>query len=187
MNTLLALLNAVHPLSESLQVYLITTLKEQFIPKKEFLLKTGHVSRRVCYVRSGLLRCFYTVGNEDISAWFMKEQDVIFSVESFLTQQPSTESIQALEDTVVYYISYDELQHIYRHYPEFNFIGRVLTEKYYLLSERRIQSIRMQRSLDRYDHLVAHHPDLVQRVPAKYLATYLGLTEVTLSKIKSKL
>lgn len=186
MNTLLAFLNAVHPLSESLQVYLISTLKEQVICKKDFLLKAGHVSQRVCYVRSGLLRCFYTIGDEEISAWFMKEQDVIFSVESFLTQQPSIESIQALEDTVVYYINYAELQHIYRNFPEFNFIGRVLTEKYYLLSERRIQSIRMQRALDRYDYLMAHHPDLVQRVPAKYLATYLGLTEVTLSKIKSR-
>ena len=58
----------------------------------------------------------------------MKECDVIISVESFFIQQSSKESIQALEDCILYYITYDELQHIYKTFPEFNFIGRVLTE-----------------------------------------------------------
>jgi len=61
----------------------------------------------------------------------MKEGDVIVSVESFFSQKQSYESIQALEDCILYYITYDELQFVYNHFPEFNFIGRVLVEKYY--------------------------------------------------------
>lgn len=187
MDNLIYILDSIHPISTGLKLYLSSILQEQSLKKKSYLLKAGHISRRVCYVSSGLLRCYYTVDNSDISSWFMKEGDVIFSVESFLTQRPSYESIQALEDTIIYYISYDELQHIYKTYPEFNFIGRVLTEKYYVLSEQRVQSMRMLRSMERYDHLLEHNPDLIRRVPAKYLASYLGLTEVTLSKIKAKL
>lgn len=184
MESLFTLLNSIHPMSQGLQEYLVGILQEQSLEKKDFLLKAGHVCRQVCYVSRGLLRCFYTMGEADVSSWFMKEGDVIFSVESFLLQRPSHESIQALEDTHVYYIEYKELQHIYQHFPEFNFIGRVLTERYYVLSEQRVHSMRMHRSMERYDYLMAHHPDLIQRVPAKYLATYLGLTEVTLSKVK---
>ena len=116
----------------------------------------------------------------------MKENDIIISVESFFRQTKSIESIQALEETVLYSISYNELQYIYRQFPEFNFIARVLTEKYYTLSEQRLYSIRMQRSHERYQYLLDHFPELIQRVPAKYLASYLGITEETLSRIRSK-
>lgn len=187
MEDLFGILESICPLSDGLKEFLFATLKEQPLKKKNYLLKTGQISRRVCYVKKGLLRCFYTVGDIDVSSWFMQGGDVIFSVESFLLQLPSHESIQALEDTIVYYITYEELQHIYRTFPEFNFIGRVLTEKYYVLSERRVRAMRMQKSTARYDQLMASHPDLILRVPAKYLASYLGLTEVTLSRIKAKL
>jgi len=79
------------------------------------------------------------------------------------------------------------LQSIYKKYLEFNYIGRVLTEKYYTLSEQRLYAMRMQRSLERYMHLLENFPELVKRVPSKYLASYLGITDVTLSNIKSKI
>jgi hypothetical protein len=77
----------------------------------------------------------------EVSSWFMKEGDVIVSVESFFKQKPSYESIQALEETTVHYISYDELQFIYKNFLEFNFVARVLAEHYYTLSEQRLYSI----------------------------------------------
>jgi CRP-like cAMP-binding protein len=117
----------------------------------------------------------------------MKEGDIIVSVESFYQQKSSYESIQALEDCFITYIDHGELQYIYRHFEEFNYIGRVLTEKYYCQSEQRLYSMRMQRSQERYDYLLEHHPELVLRVAAKYLASYLGITEVTMSKIKSRM
>ena len=116
----------------------------------------------------------------------MKEGDVIISVESFYRQVKSYESIQALEDCIVWYISFEELKSIYRAFPEFNFVGRVLTEKYYCLSEQRLYSMRMMRSNERYRYLMDHNPELILRVPAKYIASYLGLSEAHLSVIKSK-
>ena len=180
-------LESIHAMSDGLKDYLQATLKEKTLEKKSYLLKAGHVSRNICFIAKGLLRCFYIKDNHEISSWFMKEGDVIISVESFFTQKESYESIQALEDSLVYYITYDELQYLYRQFPEFNFIGRVLLQKYYTLSEQRLYSLRMQRSIERYNFLMENHPELVLRVPAKYLASYLGIDETTLSKIKSKL
>ena len=187
MEELLQYLNSIHSLSEDLLAYLTTHLKTKHLDKKEYLLKKGHTSRDICFIGQGMLRCFYLIDDKEVSSWFMKEGDVIVSVESFFNQSPSYEAIQALEECTLYYITYDELQFIFRNFMEFNFIGRVLIEKYYTLSERRLYSLRMQKAQDRYKYLMDHHPELILRVPSKHLASYLGIAEPTLSTIKSSL
>jgi CRP/FNR family transcriptional regulator, anaerobic regulatory protein len=186
MEQLLGFLETIHPLSEGLKIHLSKTIKIKELPKKEFLLKAGHVCREVCFIKKGLLRCFYINEDTEVCSWFMKEGDVIYSVESFLLQRQSYESIQAIEEAIVFYIDYSELQYIYNTYPEFNFIGRVLTEKYYTLSEQRLYSLRMHRADERYSYMMNKFPDLMQRVPLKYLASYMGMTEVWLSKVRAK-
>jgi CRP/FNR family transcriptional regulator, anaerobic regulatory protein len=185
MEELLAFLNSIYPLSQPAIEYLAENLKEIEIPKKQFILKGGRICYNIYFVKSGLLRCFYNKNDKEVNSWFMKENDVIFSVESFLNQTPSYENIQTLEDSLLYYIDYAELQHLYIHCPEFNFIGRVLTEKYYKLSEQRLYSLRMQRSFERYNFIMNHFPQIILRVPSKYIASYLGITEETLSRIRA--
>lgn len=186
MEALLQFLLAVHPMSEALIQHLALTVKLREVPKGQFILRAGHISRHVHFIHKGLLRCFYIKGDTDVCSWFMKEGDVIFSIESFYDQKESYESIQALEDCQLFYIDYSELQFIYQHFPEFNFIGRALTEKYHKLWAQQLYGIRMQQAADRYQWLLDHFPELILRVPAKYIASYLGITEVTLSSIKGK-
>jgi CRP-like cAMP-binding protein len=184
MERLIQLLDSIYPMSDGCKETLREQLKIREIAKKELLLRAGHICQHIYFVEQGLLRCFYYKNDVEICSWFMKEGDVVVSVESFFNQKTSCESIQALEDCTLYYISYKELQEIYRKFLEFNFISRVLTEKYYCLSEQRLFSIRMMRSTERYDCLLEQHPGLISRVPAKYLASYLGITPEMLSKIK---
>jgi CRP-like cAMP-binding protein len=187
MEELLRFLESIHPMSDGLKHHLATILKERELPRKSYLLRAGQISKNICFIGKGLLRCFYIKDSYEVSSWFMKEGDVIVSVESFFSQKESYESIQALEDCIIYYVTYEELQFAYRNFLEFNFIGRVLLERYYTLSEQRLYSLRMQRSQERYDYLMKHFPELILRVPAKFLASYLGITEVTMSKIKARL
>jgi len=184
METLLAYLDSIYPMSEALKDRLATILRLKELPKKELLLRAGHICQHIYFIQKGLLRCYYYKNDVEICSWFMKEGDVVVSVESFFKQMTSYESIQALENTELYYISYKDLQQIYRNYPEFNFIARVLTEKYYCLSEQKLYSVRMMRAAERYEYLMEHQPELILRVPAKYLASYLGITGEMLSKIK---
>jgi len=185
MEDLLAYLNSIYPLSQLAIQFIAENLNEIQIPKKRFLLKKGRICYNIYFVKKGLLRCFYDKNDKEVNAWFMKENDVIFSVESFLNQIPSFESIQTIEDCLLYYIDYNQLQYLYHQCPEFNFVGRVLTEKYYKLSEQRLYSLRMQKASERYGFLMNHFPQIILRVPSKYIASYLGITEETLSRIRA--
>ncbi len=181
---LLQSLNLIYPVSPALHEYLIEKTKVVLLPKKAFLLKEGRICKNIYYINKGLARCFYIKDDKEVSSWFMKEGDHIISVESFFRQQPSYENIQAIEDCELFALSYEELHVIYYNFPEFNFIARVLTEKYYTLSEQRLFSLRMQRASERYAHLMNHFPEIIQRVPSTIIASYLGITLETLSRIK---
>jgi CRP-like cAMP-binding protein len=186
MTSVLHYLQSIHPLPENLIAYLQQIIRKKELSRKEYLLKEGQVCRNIHFIEKGLLRAYYVKDGGEVSSWFMQEKDVCMGVESYYRQQPSQEYIQALEDSVVYSITYEELQRIYRNFPVFNYTGRVLTERYYMLSEQRSKSMRMQRSHERYDWLMERYPELMQRVPAKYIASYLGITEVTLSVVRGR-
>lgn len=184
METIFNYFSSVYPMTDGLQEALRSLLKSGEISKKQFLFKKGHVCDRIYFIQKGLFRCFYEVSEEEICSWFMKEMDVIISVESFFMQIPSYESIQAIEDSEYYYITHKELNYLYENFMEFNFIGRKLTEHYYTLSEKRLFTMRSQKAADRYKFLRDHFPDIIQRVPSGYIASYLGITIETLSRIK---
>ena len=186
MIALLQYLQKIHPLTEGLQDHLSRIVNAAKIKKKEYILKAGRTCEQIHFIEEGLFRCFYIKDQSEVCSWFMKEGDLAISIKSFFEQKPSYESIQALEDSVSYYISYRDLQLIYHEYPEFNFIGRVLTEKYYTMSEQRLYAMRMQRAPERYSYLMQNSPELIKRVPASHIASYLGITLETLSRIKAR-
>lgn len=186
MNEILHFIESLYPLSPQLIDYLSQNLKHKKLLKKEFLLKAGHVSRSVYFIQQGLLRAYYMKGDTDITSWFMREGDFSVSIESFYEQKKSYESIQALENCSLYYIDYQELEFMYQQFPEFNAIGRLLTIKYHILWVKQLYTIRMQDADGRYRWLLENDRDLLARVPAKYIASYLDITPITLSRIKAK-
>lgn len=185
MKELLTYLNSLHPLSKGANDYLLEHLKRIIVPRKKFILKQHRICYNIYFVESGLLRCFYIKNEKEVNSWFMKEGDVIISVESFLNQSPGYENIQAVEESILHYITYVELQYLYHSFPEFNFVGRILLEKYYKLSEQRLYSLRMQKAADKYKFIMEYFPQIILRVPSKYIASYLGITEETLSRIRA--
>ncbi len=186
MEKLLQYFQSIYPMSPGLQAFLFEKIVSKEISRKDFLLKEGGVANHIYFIESGLLRCFYMKGPTEVSCWFMKEGDLCVSIESFFRQKKSYENIQAVEDSSVLFMSYQDVQLMYRNYPEANFIGRVLTEHYYTLSEQRLYALRLQKSRDRYAYLMENFPELIQRVPSKYLASYLSISEETLSRNRSR-
>ncbi len=106
MKELLEYLNSIHPVSAKLQEYLLSNLKTKSIPKKDYLLKAKQICKNIYFIEKGLVRCFYVEEEKEVCSWFIKEGDIIISVESFYSQTPSYESIQALEDCIIHYILY---------------------------------------------------------------------------------
>lgn len=184
MEMLLQYVESIHPISAGCKEKLAACLRYKEVWKKELLLRSGHICQHIYFVQKGLLRRFYSKNDIEICSWFFKEGDLMLSFESFFKQVASYESIQAMENCELYYIGYRDLQELFRNFSEFNFIFRVLLEKYGCFSEQRLYSFRMMRASERYKFLEQHHPDLILRVPAKYIASYLGITSEMLGKIK---
>jgi CRP-like cAMP-binding protein len=111
--------------------------------------------------------------------------DIMISVYSFYTQQPSSEYIELLEDTEMFTMSFDQLQLVYADHPEFNYFGRVVTEKYYIRSEERHILLRTKSPVERYERLLKSHPDILNKAPLGTIASFLGIDKATLSRIRN--
>lgn len=181
------LFNSIIPMSIELKKAISSILRYKEFKKNSYLLDEGQVSNHVYFIKEGLVRSYYLKDGEEISTWFMLENDVVFSIKSFYNRVPSKEIVQCIKNTTLYYISYEELDMLYTKFVEFNIVGRVLTEKYYMLSEERLFSMRRQSAKERYLYILKNHGKLVKIVPQKYLASYLGISVETLSKMKIKL
>lgn len=185
-NQLIQLLNSIVPLSEELLDFLNTKLETKTYEAGELLLKEGQVSSFIGFVEKGIVRSYYYKDGEKITSWFMKEGDVIISVASFFSQTPSNEVIEALEPVMVHAITYDDLQYAYQYFPEFNICGRVITEKYYVMSEERLFMLRKRTSKEKYHYLLEKHPEIMQRARLGDIATFIGVNLETLSRIRSE-
>jgi CRP/FNR family transcriptional regulator, anaerobic regulatory protein len=154
--------------------------------KNEFILKAGKVSNYTSWIIKGLIRSYYMKDAEDITTKFLWDGAPITSVYSYYSRKAGNENIVALEDTTLASLHYDHMQRLYKTYPVFNEIGRVITEQYLYMLEIEVYNLRKQKAEDRYQFILKHFPHLLQRVPLKYLATYLGVNLETLSRIRAK-
>jgi CRP-like cAMP-binding protein len=151
------------------------------------LADIGHIHKNIYFILEGAVRTFYRDRNsDDITSWLLFEGDLAISVSSFYNQSPSFEAMEALEDSWVVVLSYESLMNLYQKHMEFNYIGRSLTEAYYIKSEEKANTLRMLSAQERYEQLVKLYPFILKRVPLRYIASYLGITQSTLSRVRSK-
>ncbi len=108
---------------------------------------------------------------------------LLSSVHSFFNRERSYEFVQAIEDTIVHYISYEELETLYREFPEFNVIGRKMITQYYVLSEERNYLLRKQTAIEKFTFFQKRFDRIASRVPRKDIASYLGINLETLSRL----
>jgi CRP-like cAMP-binding protein len=180
-------LNFIRPMSGRLQDRLTECLKEETFSRRHLLQREGETCRRIYFLVSGLARAYYFTGRDkECTAWFMRQGDVMISVLSFFTQQPAGENVELLEDCVLQSITWSQLQGIYADFPEFNYHGRVLTEKYYIESEQRAHLLRNGTALERYNLLLQMHPDIARRVPLRMIASHINVSQEALSRIRAQ-
>ncbi len=187
LQTLFNYISNIHPISEEITRELDRCFEIIEVPKREFLLREGETCDYLYVVLSGLLRMYYVKDSEEICSLFIEEKYLFHSPHSFYRRKRGYEYIETLEPCKLARIHYDKLQQLYTSYPELNFIGRVITENYFVKSEERLYLLRKQTAEERYVYFSDRYPTLLQRVPLKYIASYLGLTLETLSRIRNKI
>jgi CRP-like cAMP-binding protein len=186
MQELLDQLDSIYPLSPELRQHLISITKHKVVRKREYLLKAGQVNREIHFIHKGLLWCYYSKEEKDFVSWFMKEGDMIASVSSFYDQVKSVDYIQAIEDCELYYITYEELEEVYHTFAWFNYNGRVLTVKYLKFFEEKAKGLRGLTPEKKYAWMLEKEPEILLRIPSRYLAAHLGINETMLSRIRGR-
>ena len=181
------LFESVQPLDESLKNDIKNWSEVIYVKKKEKLVKQGDTSKYIYFIYKGSIRSYYVnnEGQENIS-WLLFENELAIAVYSFFSQKPSFETLETLEDSILLRLSFDKLNQLYLTYPTFNYIGRLLTETYYIRSEEKANALRMMTAKERYNNLLTQYPKIIQRVSLGYIASYLGITQHTLSRIRSQ-
>ena len=183
---LLKTLNSIYILSPALQSRISELVVEEKLPRKTLLLKEGMVAYRIYFIKKGFVRAYYYKGNSQFTSWFMGEGEIIISVFSFFSQKPSYEHIELLDDCVLQSISWNQLQELYKTFPEFNFTGRIITEQYYIRSEERAINLQTLTATQRYEKLLNDYSQITQWATLGQIATYLGIKQETLSRIRAK-
>lgn len=159
---------------------------EQFqFKKNQVLLRKGMVCNYLYFIRSGMMRGFYHTSKKEITNSIATEGDIITSYYSFITRKPSYETLECLEESTVQAISYQKLNELYAHFPETERAGRLVLEDYYARLEERVISIQFKSAKERYDLLYQSRPALMHRAPLGCIASYLGITQETLSRIRA--
>jgi CRP-like cAMP-binding protein len=160
-------------------------LKIKKLKKNEYFVKEGFICNEIGFVNEGLFRIFYLKDGIEINTCFCKENSITSSFESFVKQIPSVENIQALEDSEILTLSYVNLLKLYELNPKWQMLSRLMTERECLRLTDRLTSMSFETAKERYTNLIKTQPFIVKRVSIQYIASYLGISRETLSRIRS--
>ncbi len=159
---------------------------ERFEAKKgAIVVNAEKIERYVYFIEKGIARAFRETVKGETTIWFGEAGGVMLSFLSFFKNQPGYESIEVLEDSILYRISSNRLQELYNQYLPIANWGRKFAEQELLLAEQRFMDLQFKTASERYQDLMLHSPTILQRVQLGHIASYLGITQVSLSRIRA--
>ena len=180
-------IESYHPLGASAKDALQGCFQQVEFRKNDWLVREGKICRHLYFLEKGALRGFYQAEDKEITHWFSFATDFVTSFHSFITQQPAVENIRLLENSVLWSISKATLNRLLADYPELERVLRKAYENYYIRLEERFVNAQFKTAAERYQELLDQTPHIIERVPLGYIASYLGISQETLSRVRSKL
>ncbi|MCP9769161.1 Crp/Fnr family transcriptional regulator [Lacihabitans sp. LS3-19] len=181
-------LKAIYPINKETEKLLLKRLTKHVGKAGDIIVKAGEINDRLYFIEKGMVRSYYTIeeSNTEITSWFVGEFGFIYIPHSYIPQVPSVETIELLEDSEMISITYKGMQELYDMVPEANYIGRILTEMYLVMYDERVRFLRMMSAQKRNEVFQEMFPDIYDRAPKKYIASFLGLSPETLSRVRKK-
>jgi CRP/FNR family transcriptional regulator, anaerobic regulatory protein len=180
--------NNIYPMPQELVADINKLVKVKIYKKGEILLVPGEIANYACFILKGLVKSYYTRQDDvtEVITKFLFEKSIVTSIFSFYSRTPGNEYIVALEETSVACLHYDDMQFLLKKHLTYNYIIRVITEHYLYFSEIELYNIRKPLAEDKYIFFVKHYPNLLQRLTLKDIASYLGMSMETLSRVRGK-
>lgn len=180
-----AYLQKIYILDRSSINMLLAITSEVSFPKGHQLFKSEKSANHIYIIKKGLVRASKWADDDEITFWFGMEGAIILSMYGYIKATSSYEDIFLLEDTLLYKIDGNALQTLYESNIQIANWGRKLAENELLITEERLISRQIKSAKERYIQLIQDFPELLQRVPLSYIASYLGITQVSLSRIRN--
>ncbi len=187
MNPIVVQLKKYGSFSEAAEKDIVLKTNHFLKAKGDHFLKEGQRVSSYFVLNRGLIRAYFNKNGKEVNTWFGEEHQIFCSILPVYTEKPSFENIQFLEDSEVYAISADDLETLYHSYPELNLIGRKIAEEVCVVLEERITSLHTETAIERYHSLLKLQPNLLNRISLGHIASYLGITQETLSRIRKQL
>jgi CRP/FNR family transcriptional regulator, anaerobic regulatory protein len=168
--------------------YALSFFHPHNLKKEGYFLEMGKRCNQVAFVQSGLLRIFYPNDKgEETTCYFIQPNELVTSLSSFTTGNPSTENIQALLSSDLLVIGKQDLENLFNTIPAMQEFGRKAVENIAIIMEKRMALFLNHDAEHRYQYLLTEQPLLVQKVPLQYLASYLGISAQHLSRLRKNL
>jgi CRP-like cAMP-binding protein len=179
---------SIAPFSNQELDCILSSFKQKTFRKGEHWLKGGNVAKEIGFITNGLARIYYLFEGKDITTYLACDNGFISSLGSFINQTPSFEFIQFIEDSQIITLSFEQMQELYKKIPNWQKVGRVIAEKNYLCMADRVMKLQMIPAKEKYlNFLDTAQPKVIQKTPLIYIASYLGITPESLSRIRKNL
>lgn len=181
-------LKGIVPLSDhEFEIY-SPYFKTRTLARNSYFAEIGKTSNEAAFIKKGLLRTYYiNEKSEEVTSCFCVENNLTASYKSFISQQPSELSIQAVEDTELITISYNDLQILYQKSPLWLNIGRTIAERQYMMMEQYASVLCNESAKEKYLRMVKEQPAVLNKASVNDIASYLGITRRTLSRIRNEI
>lgn len=187
----------MEPLIKAIEKYITLTEEdkkviEQLFDRKvlktgECLLNTGQVCREFSFIETGLMRHYVNNDGVDETYYFSSENDFVCDYESFINRIVSNKTLEAIEDTILYTITFDHLQLFYRDVKQGERFGRLFLERVFTKAIKHIMSTHTDSAEQRYLNFLEQYKQLLPRIPQYYIASYIGVTPQSLSRIRRQM
>lgn len=188
MNTkITTFIQSIYPLPNDILEEVVSHFQHLEYPKNYYLLKQGRPCKYLWFLIKGAVRYFYTDENgKESNVWFSLDADIVADAPSFISQNPSNESIQLLEDSELYAIERNKLYSLLQRHHSLALWYINLVEKHYVVQiEDRTSDLQFLTAKQRYEKLLAQFPTISNRINLGHIASYLNITQETLSRIRS--
>lgn len=183
--TLDEILDNIYPLPPDSKSILNAHIKQVDFPKGHILLRADKIENKIYFIKKGIVRAFSQTPDSEITFWFGHEGSTAISMKSYVQNQKGYENIELLEHCELYEIKIQELQQLYKQNIDIANWGRKFAEQELIKTEERLISLQFKNATERYKELMRDHPHLLQRVQLGHIASYLGITQVSLSRIRA--
>jgi CRP-like cAMP-binding protein len=188
MNDLFNLLEKLIGLTKNEWEFFSKQLKKQKFKAQTILLKEGSIANSIYFIETGLLRTYHLHDGREINTYFACDTQLISAFSSFITQTSSFETLEAIEDSIVYALPFDNLTELYKTSNKFEKLGRLLAEKNYLCVLDRTYTMQTKKAKQKYlDFINTYDKKIVQNVPQHHIASFLGIAPESLSRVRKQI